>query len=134
MVLVVPFALEMAQERKQRPDGPTQNIDEEARLAIIAAMGEQDPPMTKAALARACRVTGGAITLLLSKPIPKGQTRGCKFLPELQKALSMTSSASAVVVTDNKAAMRRIWRIVRDLDDATLEHWIQTGEMLAGKS
>lgn len=127
---------DMASERKTRPKGRIENIDETARLDIIARMSTHKPPLTNADLARACNVTPAAISLLLSRPIPARKTRGCKFWPALSKAIGISSrSWSSVAVVDNDEALRRAERVLKELDgDAdALENWLRGGELLVKK-
>lgn len=133
MDFVFSSSLDMARERKSRPSGPTENIDEDARLDILARMRMHKPPMSKAELARACNVTPSAITLLLSTPIPKGETRGCRFWRQLAKTLGLLDTPSKVLVTPKDEALRRAHRVLSELSEAQLENWLVTGELLAGK-
>lgn len=135
MDLVVPSLLGMVRERKSRPVGPTQNIDEDGRREILRRMEERSPPMKKRHLASECGVTASAITLLLSKPIPKGEVRACNFLDKIQKALDMPVTGASVPLSAKRETLRRAQRIAAELErnPAALEHWLQDGEFLTGK-
>lgn len=131
--LVLSSIVEMSQ-RKRRPEGETLYIDETDRQRIVAAMVNSKPPWTKAALARECKVTPSAMTLLLKKPIPRRETRGCKFIPELQRALGIAITTKTPAIVGDKEAAKRALRIVRELaDPAALENWLTSGEYIAGK-
>lgn len=120
-------------DRKRRPDAPVDHINEAERVAIVSRMKERG--VSKAYLARECDVTPSAITLLLSKPIPKNTVRGCRFLAKLQTALGLavTARRPAVVPSDKQ---RRTELILRALDDDPegAEHWISMGEVLANRA
>lgn len=137
MVHVLSSPLAMDEERKDRPQGPTLYIDENERVNIIRRMAEMVPPKKKADLARDCDVTPSAITLLLKRPIPKGKTRGCKFLGALQDSLGLANTTKKRPVVIDKAASRRAERILHALaaveDDEALENWLKNGEILATK-
>lgn len=116
--------------RKTRPDGETQYIDENDRLAIIDRMRAMIPEKTKAELARDCKVTAAAITLLISKPIAKGKTRGCKFMPALQKALGIVITDRTPAVVD-RAAHRSAMKILSKLAPEDIETWLRVGESMS---
>lgn len=120
-------------DRKLRPREDTIYIDEQDRLAILARLDEKG--MTKADLARDCGVSASAITLLLSKPIAKGKTRGCRFASKLQASLgfALTNKSPAVLP---KESVRRANQIIDKLqhDPEGLENWLRQGEWGARKA
>src|SRR3569833_1452454 len=132
MDLVLSSALDMAAERKPRIQGATWNIDEDARLAIIERMDSKG--ISRADLARACNVTASAITLLLAKPIPRGGTRGCKFLARIEKTLGTVPTPKSPVIVEKSDHARRALKLLDALqnDAEALELWIRTGEMMVG--
>jgi hypothetical protein len=128
--LVLSSILEMA-ERKRRPVGETQYIDESDRLRIRAIM--LDKGIKQADIHRECDVTASAVTLLLKDPIPKGKTRGCRFLPCLQKMLGIVITSKVPPVVEDKEATRRALRILNKLTEDERENWLGNGELLAAK-
>jgi len=129
---VLSSIVEMVQ-RKQRPDGETLYIDESDRQQILELMRSTKPRMTQARLADECGVTASAISLLLKHPIPRGETRGCKFLPKLQGALGLIKTTKIAAVIPNRDARPRVLRVMKVLDRDEFENWIRNGELLAGK-
>lgn len=125
--------IDMVRDRKSRPRGATWNIDETARLDIIARMEAMQPPKSRTDLATDCGVTPPAITQLLKEPIPKGKTRGCKFLDRLERSLGMVSTTRPPAMITDRELWRRLQRIAHDLSGEELENWVRNGEMLAGK-
>ena len=129
---VVRSATDMA-DRKPRPNEDTIYIVEQDRLAILARMDEK--VIKKSALAVECDVSGSAITLLLSKPIAKGKTRGCRFATKLQRALgfALTNKSPAVLPRES---VRRAQQVIDRLknDPEGLENWLRQGEWNARKA
>jgi len=129
---VISLSCPMA-ERKKRPTEDTVYIDERDRQDILARMKLKG--INKAQLATECDVTKGAITLLLSKPIPKGETRGCRFASKLQAALGLALTPKRPTIISSEQ-QRRVDRIVKKLqgDPEELEHWLANGEHAAGRA
>lgn len=123
-----------ADERKKRPQGENLYIDEQERISLLERMTAIKALKKQEQIAEECGVTSSAITLLLKRPIPKGKTRGCKFLGKLQRALGLedtTTKRRAMVVL--KETQRRVEHILREIgdDNEGLQHWLSTGELIA---
>jgi hypothetical protein len=122
---------EMA-HRKRRPEGPVDHIDESDRQAILTRMDEKG--ITQARIAIECDVTPSAVSLLLKHPIPKGKVRGCKWLAKLQTTLGLAVTARRPAVVPSER-LRRAEIILRALGDdkEAIDHWLETGEILANR-
>ena len=120
-------------ERKDRPVGPVDYIDEPDRLALVARRDAKK--ITNTELAHECGVTSSAMTLLLGRPIPHGKTRGCRFLARLQSALGLAVTARRRPNVTEPAYWRRIEAIVRGYEDdpEMREKWLELGEMTTNR-
>lgn len=123
---------DMARDRKPRPDGPIDYIDEAGRQAILARMIATGKK--KAHIAKECDVTASAVTLLLKTPIPKNKPRGIRWAAALEKCLGMTGIAKKPSAPNAKdEATRRAMRVLANLrdDEQRLENWLAGGELMS---
>lgn len=84
--------------------------------------------ITRADLARECKVTPAAITILFRKG-----TKQSRLVPQIHKALGMVNNTEPAAAIERDDAFRRLQRVWKELTDAQREHLVRTGEFLVDK-
>ncbi len=121
-------SLGMAEEKKKRPQGSPEAIDEAWKRKILERMRSMESgPMTRADLARAVGVTPAAITILFQP-----ETRSTRLKAKIHKALGLVAiEPTPAVVKDPN--IRRVLRRWGDLSEANQELVLGLIEQLATK-
>lgn len=129
-VLEMPKAKRPRGEEPKRPEGDPIRIDDAWRTKVLARMKERE--VTKADLARAAKVTPGAITQLLKKEA-EGGPRTSRIVNDIEKELAMDKTEAIAVAVAKDELFLRLKRVWSELSPREREHLITTGELLRAK-